>query len=86
MAPWADEPFALIQIHKLTSKNADALFIGKDMANAHNNMIRALNSMYNQAPYVNETKDVADLLLYASFWIDWIEREQAAQLLLRGNV
>lgn len=74
MAPWADEPFHLISIKSIDpSASLDALFIASEMANAHNGLIRPLNSMYLQAPYVTKAADVQDLLQFAIFWESWIE-------------
>ncbi|KAB5542736.1 hypothetical protein GE09DRAFT_1136345, partial [Coniochaeta sp. 2T2.1] len=42
------------------------------MAHAHNVMIRQLNSMYLQAPYVKEEADQHDLCQYAVFWKDFL--------------
>jgi hypothetical protein len=39
------------------------------VANAHNMMIRALNSIYLQAPYIKEETDIRDLLQYSLFWL-----------------
>jgi aspartate carbamoyltransferase regulatory subunit len=38
------------------------------VTNAHNMLIRCLNSIYLQAPYVREEADVQDLLQYSLFW------------------
>jgi hypothetical protein len=38
------------------------------VANAHNMLIRCLNSIYLQAPYVKEEGDIQDLLQYSLFW------------------
>jgi hemerythrin-like domain-containing protein len=72
---WADTPFTLIPTPgrgENLNKLDDAVFIAREMANAHNGMLRALNSIYQQCTFVKEPKDVKDLLLYATFWCDWI--------------
>lgn len=80
MAPWADEPFRLISIKSITpSASSDALFIASEMANAHNGLIRSLNSMYLQAPYVTEEADIQDLLQFAIFWESWIEEHHQGE-------
>jgi len=78
MAPWADQPFALIPVKSQKSKAPETEFIAQDMAAAHNNLLRALNSVYNQAPYVEKDEDKRDLLTYTSFWVDWIERKPSS--------
>jgi len=84
MAPWADQPFALIPVKTQTSAHDDTTFIAQDMAQAHNNLLRSLNSVYNQAPFVEKDQDKADLLQYTAFWVDWIHRERR-QPLPRGR-
>jgi hypothetical protein len=74
-AQWADTPFTLIPTPgrgENLNKLEDAVFIAREMANAHNGMLRALNSIYQQCIFVKDPKDVKDLLLYATFWCDWI--------------
>lgn len=74
-AQWADTPFTLIPTPgrgENLNKREDAVFIAREMANAHNGMLRALNSIYQQCIFVKDPKDVKDLLLYATFWCDWI--------------
>ncbi|KAH8770313.1 hypothetical protein BGZ57DRAFT_1017042 [Hyaloscypha finlandica] len=81
-APWADAPFALISSPgrgENLQKLDDAVFIARDMANAHNGMLRALNSIYQQCIFVKEPKDVKDLLLYATFWCDWIHEHHTGE-------
>lgn len=81
-APWADAPFALIPTpgrgEDLT-KLDDVVFIARDMASAHNGMLRALNSIYQQCIFVNEPNDVKDLLLYANFWCGWIHEHHTGE-------
>jgi hypothetical protein len=38
------------------------------VANAHNMLIRCLNSFYLQAPYVKEEADIQDLVQYSLHW------------------
>ena len=85
MAPWADQPFALIPIKGQKSKTPEIAFIASEMANAHNNLLRSLNSVYNQAPYVEKKEDQRDLLLYTGFWVDWIEGEMPSAILLHTS-
>jgi hemerythrin-like domain-containing protein len=71
---WADGPFPLVPTSKSSKPSAkpETIFIADDMANAHNALIRCLNSMYLQSPYVKQPADVKDLLQYAKFWVDWV--------------
>ena len=61
------------------SASLDALYIAGEMANAHNGLIRSLNSMYLQAPYVTEDADIQDLLQFAIFWESWIEKHHLGE-------
>jgi hemerythrin-like domain-containing protein len=80
MAPWADQPFPLIPIKSIKpSANLDALYIATEMANAHNGLIRSLNSLYLQAPYVTEEADIQDMLQFAIFWESWIEEHHLGE-------
>lgn len=80
MAIWADRPFNLIPIKGIKpSASPDALYIANEMANAHNGLIRSLNSMYLQAPYVTEDADIQDLLQFAIFWESWIEEHHLGE-------
>lgn len=67
---WADQPFRLIQTTKTTGVkvNSSVDYIATDMTLAHNAMLRCLNSVYQQAPYVKSEGDIRDILLYATFW------------------
>lgn len=70
MAPWADSPFPLVATSKTTKPRAslDAIWVADQMANVHNCFLRALNAMYQQAPYVQQPADVRDLCLYGVYW------------------
>jgi Hemerythrin HHE cation binding domain len=61
------------------SASPDALYIAGELANAHNGLIRSLNSMYLQAPYVTEDADIQDLLPFAIFWESWIEKHHLGE-------
>lgn len=80
MAPWTDRPFPLIPIKSTKpSASPDALYIASEMANAHDGLIRSLNSMYIQAPYVTGDADIQDLLQFAIFWESWIEEHHLGE-------
>jgi hemerythrin-like domain-containing protein len=89
-APWADMPFSLIPTPgrgEDMKKLDDAVFIAYEMACAHNGMIRALNSIYQQCIFVKEPKDIQDLLQYATFWCNWIhEHHDGEESFLFPNV
>jgi hemerythrin superfamily protein len=42
------------------------------MAQAHNAMLRGINSIYLQAPNVKDPKDIADFLAFVNIWVKWI--------------
>lgn len=79
--PWADKPFHLGPTCKTLKPKAspDAIFIADGMANVHNSIIRCLNSMYQQAPYVSLPGDVKDLLLYAKFWLELVHHHHSRE-------
>ena len=72
--PWADQSFSLIPTSNVTKPTAsnDAIYVADGMANAHTMLIRCLNSIYLQAPYVKEEADIQDLLQYSLFWEEWL--------------
>jgi len=47
------------------------------MTNAHNLLLRGLNSIYLQAPYVSIPADIKDLLIYCRAWIDTVYAHHA---------
>jgi hypothetical protein len=67
---WADQPFKLIptMVMRDVKVNPTVYHIANEMVLAHNAMIRSLNAMYLQAPYLKSEADSGDLLLYAKFW------------------
>jgi hemerythrin-like domain-containing protein len=80
--PWADTPFTLIPTpggSEDLAKLDDEVWIAREMANAHNGMLRALNSIYQQCIHVKEPKDIKDLLLYADFWCGWIHEHHEGE-------
>jgi hemerythrin-like domain-containing protein len=80
--PWADTPFTLIPIPPRGQSPAtehESVAIARDMAFAHNGMLRCLNSIYQQCPYVKEPADIKDLLLYIRVWHDWIHEHHEAE-------
>lgn len=81
--PWADTPFALLKIPGQpgapTSANAGVLHVCIEMACVHNLLLRGLNSIYHQALFVSDPKDVSDLMLYTTAWADTIHHHHLAE-------
>lgn len=80
--PWAETPFPLIPIPGLGrpfKTLTPTEYMAQDMANAHNSLLRSLNSIYNQAPFVTSPKDISDLLQYAKLWCQWIDEHHTAE-------
>ncbi|KAA8893695.1 hypothetical protein FN846DRAFT_1003962 [Sphaerosporella brunnea] len=66
---WADTPFALIPTPIYQGEDKTDSFVrgASEMALVHNCIIRGLNSIYLQAPYLSPS-DHADFILYAQGW------------------
>lgn len=79
--PWADKPFALLTIPGQpgapSCSNPGVLAVCIEMANVHNALLRGLNSIYLQAPYIKEPADVADLMLYTQAWADTVHHHHS---------
>lgn len=75
---WAEGPFKLIEtpraklnpeLRKKPGESYPAAFnAGNEMALVHNTILRGLNSIYIQAPNVEEDRDVKDFLTYMYSW------------------
>ncbi|KAI1818752.1 hypothetical protein GGS20DRAFT_581145 [Poronia punctata] len=89
-APWADEPFKLIEIPALKIKNDHyAIEAASEMANAHNVLIRGLNAIIQQGPHISSTstsssssyssKDVKDFLAYVHIWIETVHHHHSVE-------
>jgi hemerythrin-like domain-containing protein len=80
---WADTPFALLNIpgrpNAQTCANAGVLNVAIEMANVHNVLLRALNAIYHQAPFVQLPSDVADLMLYVTAWADTVHHHHSLE-------
>jgi hemerythrin-like domain-containing protein len=73
--PWADTPFPLIPTpgrSQSLSSLPPATFMAREMACAHNGMLRGLNSIYHQCTHIRNPQDINDFLLYTKFWCGWI--------------
>lgn len=86
--PWADEPFQLIATPskrpELAYEKHSYIHVSSEMANAHNVIIRGLNAIMQQAPYVKistdpayNQKDVQDLLFYVSLWVEMVQHHHS---------
>ncbi|RYO87412.1 hypothetical protein DL766_005457 [Monosporascus sp. MC13-8B] len=79
-APWADEPFHLIaNPSKRLNDGHSYVRVASEMASAHNVIIRGLNAIIQQAPYVPtfsdegyKASDVKDLLFYVHSWVKMV--------------
>jgi hemerythrin-like domain-containing protein len=80
---WADTPFALLPIPGTpggpTTTNVELLSICVEMANVHNVLLRGLNAIYLQCPYVMEEVDVADFMLYVKAWGDTVHHHHEGE-------
>ncbi|KAI1773572.1 hypothetical protein F4818DRAFT_452997 [Hypoxylon cercidicola] len=71
--PWADGPWPLIETPSRTQRLTNAaLHIANELAHAHNAMLRGLNAIYLQAPFVGAPGDVADFLFLTQAWSAWV--------------
>jgi hemerythrin-like domain-containing protein len=81
--PWADKPFELLTIPGQpgapTCSNPGLLATAIEMANVHNALLRGLNSIYLQAPYIKDPTDVADLMLYTQAWADTVHHHHSLE-------
>ncbi|KAI0856501.1 hypothetical protein F4860DRAFT_401433 [Xylaria cubensis] len=71
--PWADQPWPLIEIPSRTQQiTHPALHIANEIAHIHNAMLRGLNAIYLQAPYVQKPQDITDLSFLTRSWSTWL--------------
>lgn len=80
---WADGPFPLVPKKSvpIDAKNPNhmAYKASNMMADIHNCLLRGLNSIYNQAPYVTKPQDIQDLLLLVKLWCDEVTSHHTAE-------
>ncbi|KAL7949259.1 hypothetical protein V8C42DRAFT_310404 [Trichoderma barbatum] len=71
---WADGPLKLIETPSAKKEIDDhpAHYIANEMAFAHNAMLRGLNAIYLQAPYIQKA-DIGDFLFFVSSWASWVQ-------------
>jgi len=80
--PWADAPFSLIATPgrgQDSTKIHGSVYMAREMAYAHNGMIRGLNSLYHQSLFVRQPKDIQDILLFTKFWCGWLHKHHEAE-------
>ncbi|KAL1863911.1 hypothetical protein Daus18300_008060 [Diaporthe australafricana] len=75
-APWADEPFPLLATPSkrpnLENEKHSYVHVASEMTHVHNVLIRGLNAIIQQAPYVKTKKDTKDLLTYVGCWVKMV--------------
>jgi hemerythrin-like domain-containing protein len=79
---WADKPFPLLTTplgQTPLAKAHGALTMAQGMAHLHNIILRAMNSTYQQAPYVKEAKDIQDLIQFVTIWHDFLEHHHETE-------
>jgi hemerythrin-like domain-containing protein len=81
---WADTPFKLIPTPFGTKdlspgKAHGSQFIAQSMTHIHNCILRLLNAMYNQAPYVESPEDIRDFLQFVKHWHDELEHHHMTE-------
>ncbi|KAK3629412.1 hypothetical protein LTR56_018076 [Elasticomyces elasticus] len=83
MAPqWADQPYALNTTTEFSKDTSHAAYhVATEMALAHNGMLRGLNSIYIQAPFVPKTDLIAirDLQTYCQCWCEDVHHHHDAE-------
>ncbi|ROT39621.1 hypothetical protein SODALDRAFT_134403 [Sodiomyces alkalinus F11] len=71
--PWADSPMKLITTPQYETNQADLFTTGAThMALLHNSILRGYNSIYHQAPHVQD-QDKADFVGYALTWHKFVK-------------
>ncbi|KAI9844584.1 MAG: hypothetical protein M1838_002108 [Thelocarpon superellum] len=85
---WFESPLALIPTPGIrapgtTNTNHSALMMAQEMSYAHNGMLRALNSIWQQAPFIPSLADdpvaIPDFLRYIGFFTGWLDEHHHAE-------
>ncbi|KDQ17587.1 hypothetical protein BOTBODRAFT_155649 [Botryobasidium botryosum FD-172 SS1] len=78
---WADGPWPLIETPSKTMdvKRHAGVQLATDMCHPHNAMIRGINAIYLQAPYVKNPTDIADLLIFCQNWCQMVEHHHKVE-------
>lgn len=87
-ATWADSPFNLIPTPLPNGQTAYkseqatlhySYIMAHDMSHLHNMIIRGLNSIWQQAPYVTAEQDIKDFLQYCLHWCTQIHHHHDSE-------
>lgn len=86
-APWADEPFQLIATPSIRLDGSlDHVHSASEMASVHNAILRGLNAIIQQAPYVPDStrenfsaQDVKDLLFFIQAWTKMVDHHHMVE-------
>ncbi|UPX17434.1 uncharacterized protein EKO05_0007788 [Ascochyta rabiei] len=71
--PWADTPCALVTTPQYATNKTDIFTTGAThMAHIHNAILRGYNSIYNQAPHIQEA-DKAAFVGYSMTWFRFVK-------------
>lgn len=65
--------------HLSLQKTDPALKMAIEMAHVHNLILRGLNSIYQQAPHVRDTKDAQDLFIFCRAWIMTVKHHHGTE-------
>lgn len=81
---WATSPFPLIPTpfgsqDLSAGKSHGSQFIAQQMTHLHNCILRILNAIYNQAPYVTSPADIKDFLALVGHWHDELEHHHMVE-------
>lgn len=89
-APWADSPFPLIATPskrlELQHETHSFVHAASEMAHAHNTILRGLNAILQQGPYVpdsssadHKAQDVKDFLFYIASWVKMVHHHHEVE-------
>lgn len=81
---WADSPIALIPTplgneDLAAGKAHGSRYLAQQMTHLHNMLLRVLNSIYNQAPYVSTPSDIKDFLSLVNHWRDELDHHHLTE-------
>lgn len=75
--PWADGPWLLFRTPAATtSVTHPAVHIANESVNLYNAMLRGINSLFLQAPFVTALVDIVDFLFLAQSWAGWVRQHR----------
>jgi len=77
--PWADKPFSLLSTPVKTDEiSLETHRVATEMSLAHNVLIRGLNAIYQQAPFIPPSV-APDFIVFIRAWIDAIHNHHSAE-------